>query len=62
MARTSHPLEMAFLRFDEATKMYFTKIENSFKNVSKIPDVRQPAKRTPKKNIYTDQMTPFGAP
>ena len=62
MAKTHHPLEMAFLKFDEDTKMYFTKIENSFKNISKIPDVRQPVKRTSKKNIYTDFVTPFGAP
>jgi len=57
MAKRSHPLEMAFLGFDDSTKRYLKQVENSFKGMEEIPQVKQPKKRT-KRNVYA--LTPFG--
>tara|TARA_X000001382_G_C3058356_1_gene143471 strand:+ start:409 stop:588 length:180 start_codon:yes stop_codon:yes gene_type:complete len=57
MAKRSHPLEMAFLSFDDSAKRYLKQVENSFKGMEEIPQVKQPKKRT-KKNVYA--LTPFG--
>jgi hypothetical protein len=57
MAKRSHPLEMAFLGFDDLTKRYLKQVETSFKGMEAIPEVKQPKKRT-KRNVYA--LTPFG--
>ncbi len=60
MSKRSHPLEMAFLGFDDLTKRYLKQVENSFKGMEAIPEVKQPKKRT-KKTIYGyTPQTPFG--
>ena len=60
MAKTTHPLELAFTRFDDTTKRYFKQVQNSFGSIESIPDVQQPKKRT-KNSIYTSRIeTPFG--
>ena len=60
MAKSTHPLELAFMKFDDTTKRYLKQVSNSFQNIDSIPDVQQPKKRT-KNSIYTSRIeTPFG--
>jgi hypothetical protein len=59
MAKSTHPLEMAFSKFDDTAERHLRQVENSFKSIDKIPDVKQPKKRKPKPNIYTQMQTPF---
>jgi|TARA_R100001530_G_scaffold133693_1_gene107478 hypothetical protein len=60
MAKATHPLELAFMRFDDTAERMFKRIEGSFRDLSGIPEVKQPKKRT-KKTIYgQNPQTPFG--
>tara|TARA_Y100000310_G_C20075605_1_gene531429 strand:+ start:276 stop:464 length:189 start_codon:yes stop_codon:yes gene_type:complete len=60
MAKAIHPLETAFTKFDDTASRFFKRIEGSFKDLTEIPEVKQPVKRT-KKTIYGQQpQTPFG--
>ena len=54
MAKSNHPIEMAFTSFDETVKRHFTQVENSFKNIKKIPDVK--TGRAKRRSIF---KTPF---
>ena len=60
MAKATHPLELAFTKFDDTAARLFKRIEANFKDFTEIPQVKQPKKRT-KKTIYGQQpQTPFG--
>jgi hypothetical protein len=60
MANATHPLEIAFTKFDDTALRMLKKIEASFKDFTDIPQVKQPTKRT-KKTIYGQApQTPFG--
>ncbi len=60
MAKATHPLELAFMRFDDTATRMFKRIEGSFKDLTEIPEVKQPKKQT-KKTIYGQApQTPFG--
>ena len=60
MAKSTHPLELAFMKFDDTTKRYLQQVSSSFQNVGSIPDVQQPKKRT-QKSVYNYGLnTPFG--
>jgi len=61
MAKSTHPLEMAFSKFDDTAERYLRQVENSFKSIDKIPDVKEPKKkkRKPKPNIYAQMQSPF---
>jgi|TARA_Y100000310_G_scaffold226059_1_gene228152 hypothetical protein len=54
MAKASHPLEMAFLSFDETVKRHLLQVETSFKNIKEIPDVK--TGRAKRRSIF---KTPF---
>ena len=56
MAKATHPLELAFTKFDDTTKLFLQQVENSFKGVDKIPEVKQPKKQN-RKTIYGE--SPF---
>tara|TARA_Y100000592_G_scaffold83689_1_gene133746 strand:- start:323 stop:502 length:180 start_codon:yes stop_codon:yes gene_type:complete len=56
MAKSTHPLEMAFSKFDDTAERYLRQVEGSFKGLNQIPEVKQPKKRV-RKNIYA--LTPF---
>ena len=56
MAKATHPLELAFTKFDDTTKLFLQQVQSSFKGVEKIPEVRQPKKQN-RKTIYG--TTPF---
>ena len=60
MAKAMHPLELAFTKFDDTATRMFKRIEGSFKDLTEIPEVKQPKKQT-KKTIYGQApQTPFG--
>ena len=60
MAKPTHPLELAFTKFDDTAGRMLKRIESSFKDLTEIPQVNQPKKRT-KKTIYGQApQTPFG--
>jgi len=60
MAKPTHPLELAFTGFDDTALRMLKRIESSFKDLTEIPQVKQPVKRT-KKTIYGQApQTPFG--
>ena len=60
MAKKTEYVNLAFTKFDDTTKRFFTQLQNSFGSMESIPDVEQPKKRT-KNPIYTSRLeTPFG--
>lgn len=60
MAKATHPVELAFIRFDDTASRFLKRIEANFKDFTEIPQVKQPTKRT-KKTIYGQApQTPFG--
>ena len=60
MAKNTHPLELAFMKFDDTTKRYLKQVSSRFQNIDGIPEVQQPKKRS-KKSIYNYGLnTPFG--
>jgi hypothetical protein len=60
MAKPTHPLELAFTKFDDTASRMLKRIDSSFKDLSEIPQVKQPKKQT-KKTIYGQTpQTPFG--
>ena len=60
MAKPTHPLELAFTKFDDTATRMLKRIDSSFKDLTEIPQVKQPKKQT-KKTIYGQTpQTPFG--
>lgn len=60
MAKPTHPLELAFTKFDDTASRMLKRIESSFKDLSDIPQVKQTKKQT-KKTIYgQNPQNPFG--
>ena len=60
MAKATHPLELAFIRFDDTASRFLKRVVGSFEDFTDIPQVKQPTKRT-KKTIYGQApQTPFG--
>jgi|TARA_R100000234_G_C4995547_1_gene177703 hypothetical protein len=61
MAKNTHPLELAFMKFDETTQRMLKQVSQSFGNLEKIPEVKQPQTRKKKQTIYSNNMpNPFG--
>ena len=56
MAKPKHPLEIAYINFDETVKRHLSQVEKNFKNVKNIPEVKTPTK---KQSIFT---SPFRRP
>tara|TARA_R100000458_G_scaffold47128_1_gene45823 strand:+ start:508 stop:699 length:192 start_codon:yes stop_codon:yes gene_type:complete len=61
MAKNTHPLELAFMKFDETTQRMLKQVSQSFGNLEKIPEVKQPQTRKKKQTIYSNNTpNPFG--
>tara|TARA_R100001163_G_C4922902_1_gene102312 strand:- start:174 stop:362 length:189 start_codon:yes stop_codon:yes gene_type:complete len=60
MAKNTHPLELAFIKFDETTERMLKQVSQSFGNLEKIPEVKQPQKRKKVRPTFYDTNTPFG--
>ncbi len=56
MPKPQHPLEMAYINFDETVKRHLSQVEKNFRNVKNIPEVKTPIK---KQSIFT---SPFRRP
>ena len=61
MTKSTHHVGLAFIKFDDTAGRMLKQVAQSFGNLEKIPEVKQPQTRKKKQTIYSNNTpNPFG--